>query len=1101
VLTVFPAAAGAEVQTIDFDTGTLNSPLGGQGDVTFPLSQGFRPYRTDVGIRAHSGTSVGDVGRCAEETEARGGEAGGCEFFQAGTAALLSRTAKSVTLFAGRFGPVDPFAAPEQAVLTAFAADGVTQLATTGSVPIGAGGFNTPLSVTDEDGRIASFRVRAISGVNQFAGDLGIDDLSVNFTTGGTPDFSMSTTSQIVPVVQGQSVEIPVQIGRLNGSNGPIQLSVTGLPKGVSAVPVTVPGARSTAEVTLTADFSAGDTNLAPLGATIVADPLGDDSVAPAPRRAAFKLRVARAYQLDLEGITDGNGSTETPVLVPMPDCAPRDVSLKIRRDIAFNKEISLSIRENADEATDLPRGIEAKILPGSVVSPGGGLVAERTLRLSADPNAYSGIVSLVLEARTAPGDPPHTIPIQLGRISSKAQIDTSRPGSTLGRTPRFGQPGTRIRVTGDGFCPGTTVRVGNELAPAPVTRLDPTTIEFNVPREATSGEVDIVMPGIGRYRASGELTVDSVRNIHGFRFENFALHHLSLSELTDAFGADDLFIKVNPCWPFGECSVVTGILNPMAAIDWGVMNLSIELANVGRDKAGHCFAMSLTARDVAAGKLSVRRFRNEPGSKPAKNLYELGGESGPGSDLESFLDAQQVKQFSAEAADAFFHRPKSLEAQLNVLREEFRRNRMVLVATPASPLGHATLAYDMVETPRTVDLFVYDANRPFRKEDVNPTQHQAAVAGSVIHIDKSTETWTLRGGPPFEKTGSTEGGFWVLPRDTIPEDPSLPGVGTLKQGLAWLLFGSTDGTVRTIADETSLPYFAGSGGSAGTGSFVGDPNHPLDVTFVGQKQGHYTQAYSAPGFIASVGDVATEKGVHDTVVGTGDTLRFESGEARPLSFQLAQRSGEALTSAATVQTGASTGGTDSAGFATDGALSYAHDGAPTTVDFTLTTVRRNGGPATFASGPVAVGRGDRLRAKPLDRELRQVRLTIRDARGRETSRVLQNRSRSLVRLKLGAARIAKHRLTLPVKVAGHGARAVLGASLRLIRGGRLVARKALALKNAGGAGRIAWRLPRSVRGGSYRLVVDARAVTSAGRGITEAGSATAHRVATVRVG
>jgi hypothetical protein len=1098
-LLVFPAGAVAEVQTIDFDTGTLNSPVSGQGDIGFPLAQGFRPYRTDVGIRAHSGTTVGDLGRCAEEAEASGGDAGSCEFFQARTRGVLSRTAKSITLFAGRFGPVELLDAPEQATLIAFNSVG-SPVATTGPVPIDAGGFRTRLSVSRPAGDIAGFTVKATSGPageNELAGDLGIDDLSVSFTDGGAPDFAVSATNQILALVEGQSLKVPVQITRLNGSSGPVRVSAIGLPKGVSAAPVTVSGSQSTAELTLVADHSVEDTNFAPLGVSLIADPLGDPNVAPALRTAVVKVRLARAFELEIEGIKERNLSTEYPLLIPVPDCAPHDVPLRLWRDIGLNREISLRIRENADEATGLPQGIDAEVLSGSIVSPGGGLVAERTLRFSADPSSFSNVVPLVLEARTGPDEPPHTIPLSLAHASSRAQLEQFRPGSSLGRTPRFGRPGTRVRVTGNGFCPGTKVQVGSAEELAPATLIDPNTIEFDVPREATSGEVDVVLPDrSARYRASGHLIIDSVRNVDGFPFDNFPLESLSLGEFTEAFGGDDLFINVNPCWPFGNCRVPTGIIDPVAAIKWQAINQAFKR----KKTSGHCFGMSLAAQQ------GRKRY-------PA---FEKMSSLGPSEGVESLLDVDHAKQASDEFLTAWVHRDRSLAEQLGLIEREFSEGRKVIVSVSVknddpdsvyeelAPRAHALLAYDMVQTPGSADIYVYDSNRPFlREEDRNGYVHRRRMA--VLHVDKVARTWSYAFTDEEEWTGGDKGSLWAVPTGAIPKNPSLPGLGALTVGLGELLFSSSDGSVRPITSSPEaelLPTIQGSATPAASGTWVSrDPE--LKVSFTGLKQGRYSQAYMAGGFVAAVSDVTTAEGVRDTVLGAGDSLRFESGEARPLSFQLARSVDESTSSAATVQTSASAGGVDSASLAEDGALAYAHDGAPTTVDFTLTEVRRNGGPATFASGPISIGRGDRLRAEPLDRELRRVRLTIRDARGRETSRVLRNRIRALVGLRLGAPRVGKHRLTVPVRLLSRHGRAVVGASLRLMRGGHLVARKALALKGARAAGteKIAWRLPRSVRDGRYRLVVDARAITSAGRDSTEAGSASAHRVATVQVG
>jgi hypothetical protein len=61
--------------------------------------------------------------------------------------------------------------------------------------------------------------------------------------------------------------------------------------------------------------------------------------------------------------------------------------------------------------------------------------------------------------------------------------------------------------------------------------------------------------------------------------------------------------------------------------------------------------------------------------------------------------------------------------------------------------------------------------------------------------------------------------------------------------------------------------------------------------------------------------------------------------------------------------------------------------------------------------------------------------------------------------------------------------RAVL--ALSLLRGSRLIARKTMALKGAGGTRTLRWRLPARVGKDRYRLLANARALTGASRGAT----------------
>jgi hypothetical protein len=1091
LLAILPAAASAELQTIDFETGppALGSPLDGVGDISFPRALGFRPYRTSVGARAHSGTTVGDLGRCLLEEA----EAGGCENFQAQTTAQLTRTAERVTVFAGRFGPVDPSAEPELATLIAFGADG-TALAASGPVPIDDSGFGTELSVVRPAGDIASFRIEATSG------DLGIDDLKVNFAGAAKPDFSISATNQVVAVLQGQRADVPIALSRVNGSSGPVQFSVAGLPPGVSASvsPNPVPGGQTTANLRLTAAASAPDTNFVPTDVRISADPLGNTDVAPAPRTTTVSVRVATSFGLGIGAYSNELLPPLGAIPIEAPDCAPVDLPLKISRDIAFNQSLALSLRENAAAATGLPAGVSAEILPDATVAPGGGLSAERTLRFRADPGAnlsqHRLPIVLTAKAGTGTGSFQKTLPLSMTRATPSATVAPSTPAPPLGTTPRSGRPGSRVRIHGSGFCPGTSVEVGNEYATAPATLVDEHTLEFTVPRYATSGPVTVDPPGsLASYTTANSLGVDSVRNSDAFQFRNYAFGDLSFSELARAFGTDDVYLSVNPCWPFGSCRVSTGLIDPIAAIEWKVIDHSLGASG------GHCLGMSLAVQELLSGRESYRQFAT-PGSPPPSHAFELAGPQGPSANLSSFLDAEHAKQESDEFLTAWYRRDRGIPAQLATLGRELGRNREPMVTLERGDRSHVVLAYDMAQTADGADIYVYDSEGPFRPaENADGTEHRRQVDLSTIHVDKLAHTWS---DPAYEwARGGDDGSLWVTPTDAIPADPSLPGLGALKAAVESIAFGSGGGSVATpkvSAGAEFLPTFSSAGAPGGGGTWVAPAGgDPLEVSFEGVKDGEYTQAYTAPGFVAGLSHVRTGEGVRDTVRGEGDSVSIESGESRPLAIELAKREGATATQAATVDTHASTAGSDSAGFADGGTLTYTHDGAPTTLDFTLTSIHTEGGPATFASGPVTIGDGERLSAKPLDRDLSRVRLRIRDAHGKTRTRVLRNRVRAAGLLKLGAVKVSGRRLSVPLRLSGIHGRAIVGASLRLVRGKRVVARKVLSLRSAGGTRRIAWRLPHAVKSGAYRLLTDVRALPLADHG-TASGSVRAHRGASV---
>jgi hypothetical protein len=69
-----------------------------------------------------------------------------------------------------------------------------------------------------------------------------------------------------------------------------------------------------------------------------------------------------------------------------------------------------------------------------------------------------------------------------------------------------------------------------------------------------------------------------------------------------------------------------------------------------------------------------------------------------------------------------------------------------------------------------------------------------------------------------------------------------------------------------------------------------------------------------------------------------------------------------------------------------------------------------------------------------------------------------------------------------------------------LLRDGRQVASRAIALKGRNGVRRVTWRLPRRVGNGHYRLLIDARAIDSPASPTIDSTSVSAHRGARIFV-
>jgi hypothetical protein len=257
-LALIATPATAEVRTVDFESVPAGSDVTDQykadrGVFWIPSDPGSLPYVRSAPAQARSGSQVADFKNC---------EGGDCEFYNPATLARLTRSALGVAAHVGHLGPKGSSA---QIHLRAYDTNGA-QVASAGPVTVtGGSAFTKRLEVTVPMPTIARFRLVAPAGadINE---DLAMDALAVTYPDAPPPpDFSLSTPVSVSGITQGSSVTIPVDVGRINGSNGDVSFEVSGLPEGVTAsfAPNPVAGADSRTVMTLTADRDAPPFNTA----------------------------------------------------------------------------------------------------------------------------------------------------------------------------------------------------------------------------------------------------------------------------------------------------------------------------------------------------------------------------------------------------------------------------------------------------------------------------------------------------------------------------------------------------------------------------------------------------------------------------------------------------------------------------------------------------------------------------------------------------------------------------------------------------------------------------------------------------------------------
>jgi hypothetical protein len=933
---------------------------------------GFRPVRRFVGpSRAHSGSYVVDVGADVCLIDGNPGET--CEFPGAGTQGRLSHTAKSVTVFAGLFTP----SADGQvtARLVAFRADG-SEVASSPAVPVNATNFRTPVTVSSSAGDIAAFALYAEGPGSVGGSALGFDDLTLTFPDNSLPDVSLMIGGGEPVLLQGNSVDVPVNVLRLNGSNGPLKLSVAGLPPDVTAtlLPNPLMGTNGNAVLRLTATSTAAP-SFTPF--TITADPQGNGSVAPAIRTATSKLRVGTNYELKPAG----------PTSALIPECAPVDFPLLLPRDASFNGVITLT-------AENVPGGMTADFVPGNTLGPAGALEYNPSLRLRRGTESIPPGAKILVRA-SSPGTPTRFLVVPIAAQTPTATV----AGNTLGYTwiqSHPGSPGTELKLTGNGFCSETIVQVGNTDAKAGTTvSSDSRSLVFNVPRLATTGPVTVIPPGgAATYTTSNAVTVRTFRNYDGYQFENYKWGTLSWGELIDAYGYDDLFETVNPCWPFYDCPVLTPIPDPTAYLTFLVLR---EMAPASD---GHCFGIARTLQYFLSGLRAEGQF-----TAGADHPYALASSSGPATKLSHFIDAQHTVQWSEESMHAFLNRSKNVTVQAKRIQSELRSDFPAVAlffGGSNKTKGHVVTAYDIRQTTDGFDIYVYNNEVPFdAASEIGPgheSLHRLREIGDegVIHVKNGTWSFESGSGSKWSGTGGT---MWAMPFNTIPEDPTLvkASLDTLKTFTLGQV-ASPKGAARVAsvpAGTQWLPALDENAPPMAVGTLLAKGSHALSDTMKGTKDGTYSELLTGKGFSAAVTDISTGRGVRDRITAKPATrmVEFSGTRSRPLNLTVEAALPGGATHTAIVRTTTVAGGSDRTRLAPNGALIYEHHGKATRFSVELSSAAPNAGMPRVTAGPLQVAAGDRVTITPKDwRSLSKIRLEVRHATGARSTRMLKVR-------------------------------------------------------------------------------------------------------------
>jgi hypothetical protein len=374
LLAAGPATAATKTVTFDdqpADTRVSNQYLSSHG-VNFAGDLRSRPVVKSVGAKAHSGDRVG-INSCEGIPDA-------CESYPPPVLrGELSSSANSVSAFVGYYSFSPPGGGDMVSVrIRAFNADTGLIAESPYVVVTEDAAFNQQVTATSPSGaKIDSFEIVADKpGENVGGKSIGFDDLAITIDEGAPPpppNFTLNQGQTVVDVLTGTSVDVSIDINRINGSNGDISFAVSGLPAGMTASfnPNPVTGGGTQTVMTLSAaDGAAHSDQYSDI--TITATPTSPGA-GPSPRSITKQVRIrencARGFRGDYLDVRtadcmqrNGNvySATNTEVRVngliikPADDSRPTLVIDTQNKTIA-GRELTMPFTVAADTDPDIP--------------------------------------------------------------------------------------------------------------------------------------------------------------------------------------------------------------------------------------------------------------------------------------------------------------------------------------------------------------------------------------------------------------------------------------------------------------------------------------------------------------------------------------------------------------------------------------------------------------------------------------------------------------------------------------------------------------------------------------------------------------------------
>jgi hypothetical protein len=707
---------------------------------------------------------------------------------------------------------------------------------------------------------------------------------------------------------QGGGTDVTLRILRLGGSNGAVNLAVSGLPAGVTPTWSSNPATGSAFLTKVTLHLTATNTTaLQHFEPKVTATPSA--SAGDAPATATFAIDVVRPFQLTLQDTH--------PTVAP---CSPSSIPMRLDVESSFTDPISLTVtRSNDSVKAELP----------SVFTPGFG-TPPTSIPVSGDSKTNPS-TTLTVTARS--GSFSASGSVTVGRSTGAVTNVLLMPGGgrvTNALAPSMGRPGSFLRLNGRGLCPNQTVKFGggdSKGAPLESVAPDGSYGFVHVPITATSGPVTVSGPD-GDLTSTSPLGIITFRNTFGLPFVNFNSAGPAWEDIVKLYGTDKTNVRVNVCkdLTFGLVSCGVTSFVPRAEV------LIYFAGQTDLGEGGNCYGLNLAAYRLWSGGRPLSDFSPLGASNP----FGLDGAAGPAGPLRAYVRLMMIAQTSSEVLKLrTIVGKQSAGTMYQAIAAGLAQNHPVMMSLKGNDdTGHSVVAYGLTPTPTGYDVEVYNPNDPHMpSDDTSTTVHDTTLERSRVHVNQNN-TWS------FSELGYG-GGFDKIGAYDISKTPQSlsPPVGLDDLLVAIGIDAATTGPGgKPIDDAVRLP--TESGGKGGPNTDLIPRGEAVDTSLAG-----------AGGTVSLLGkDHAFQ------VAGGGKSLTLDAageivgvrGASKNLRLTATSTSGATTRSAAATFPG---GGDDAIGFGTASALTVKAGAAGGTASLTLGQVGPQGAGSVTVSG------------------------------------------------------------------------------------------------------------------------------------------------------